>query len=214
MAVCPILTEGDLLYCAGLFDGEGSAGVYDHKGKYNYLRKDGTTIKVKGKQPILSVVMSDSDPIWFLSLCFGGNVTKYTPKQKVGAKSQYKLVHRWGASSRKALEVAKVLYQYVKNNSKAEQLNTIVSYYGLFDQKRSTKLATKFTGVHGSYDKSIKESDSEHPQDKKKFGGMTNKVIENSGTKAKYSNKVQKPVDSGEGDGSQKNEGGSKTDGM
>lgn len=75
-------------------------------------------------------------------------------------------------------------------------------------------MAVKFTGVHGSYDKSVKESDSEHKQDKKKFGGMTNKVIENSGTKAKYSNKVQKPVDSGEGEGSQKNEGGSKTDEM
>ena len=75
-------------------------------------------------------------------------------------------------------------------------------------------MAVKFTGVSGSYDKSVKESDSEHKQDSKKFGNMTNKVIENSGTKVKYSNKVNKPMDSGEGQGSQKNEGGSKTDGM
>lgn len=77
-------------------------------------------------------------------------------------------------------------------------------------------MATKFTRVNSDYDKKVKESDSEYPQDKKKFGNYMGEKsvkpysgVEN--TKQKLSQKINEPMDSGEGQGAQKNEGGSKT---
>lgn len=86
-------------------------------------------------------------------------------------------------------------------------------------------MATKFAREHGDYDKKVYDSGEkcseylmENPgQDKKKFSDYpTNRVKDYSGVggKQKLKQGINKPMDSGEGMGKQKNEGGSKTDDM
>ncbi len=112
----PILTEADLLYIAGLFDGEGTGGVYKHKKV------------VKGKAYFTSVAhlaiqMTDPDPVKFVSLCFPG---QYYHHMDSPSRKGLKPLSRWQCSSKQAREVAAVLLPYVKNLAKVQQLSAVV----------------------------------------------------------------------------------------
>ena len=115
MTATPILTEGDLLYIAGLFDGEGSAGVYKHADR-------------RMKRAQVCMGMTDPDPIRFLALCFGGKV--YEIQSNLPNR---KLRYDWRLADRRALGVANQLLPYVKNLSKVKQLTSIVEYFNMRD---------------------------------------------------------------------------------
>lgn len=114
----PILTNADLACLAGLFDGEGTAGVYLHKQRNNR--------NIPIRSPQVAVAMTDPDPIRFLALCLGGNV--YTCGRRTRGNRP---VYKWVRAHRKALHAAQALLPWVKNESKVEQLCRITQHYGM-----------------------------------------------------------------------------------
>lgn len=126
----PILTQADLSYCAGILDGEGTAGVYHGVRKYKYRISSGEVRQCKGTNVRIAVNMTDSDPVYFMALCFGGSVTK-------GKTSTGKILYRWQASTRTALYTVLRLLPYLKNKSKVRQVSSVVDYYERLDNKRT-----------------------------------------------------------------------------
>ena len=108
----PILTRGDLLYLAGLFDGEGSAGVYKHNISLNAY-------------PQIALGMTDKEPVQFIAFCLGGNI--YSKDKARNPK--YKKYYVWKVGCQKAYSAAKQLLPYVKNPAKIRQLTTVVNHY-------------------------------------------------------------------------------------
>lgn len=112
----PILTSTDLAYLAGLFDGEGHAGVYRHK----------QTVKGRSYETLvghITITMTDPEPVRFFALCFPG---QYYSKMCSPSRLKYKPVYRWQCSSRQARGVAKMLLPYVKNLAKVKQLEKVL----------------------------------------------------------------------------------------
>lgn len=131
----PILTAVDLSYLAGIFDGEGTAGVYHHPNKYQYTLKNGTTGIRTGKNVRIAVNMTDVDPVYFLGLCFGGSINK-------GKTQTGKVLYRWSVSTRQALSAANRLQPFLKNQAKVAQLQSIIDYYQHLDNKREVNRLT------------------------------------------------------------------------
>lgn len=108
----PLLSVGDLLYLAGLFDGEGHANVYAcGPNKSNLAGR-------------IQINMIDRDPIAFFAFAFNAHCVGQYSKTKIG-----KPVYTVQLTSRKALRVAQDLLPYVKNESKVRQLRKITSFY-------------------------------------------------------------------------------------
>jgi hypothetical protein len=124
----PILNEGDLLYLGGLFDGEGSAGVYSYLNR-GHRRKDGTYNWYQSNTTNISVNMTDPMPVYFIALCFGGSVTKVTNKKRKKDGGQCKPSFAWRAKLSLSRKIASALIQYVKNPSKVVQLQKVIDYY-------------------------------------------------------------------------------------
>ena len=132
----PILTEGDLLYIAGLFDGEGTGGVYKARSKY-FLKNGEERISTGGQTYRIAIGMTDVDPIRFLHLCFGGSFSmRLYPLGKAKHKACHKPMYDWSLSNRKARDFASAILPYVKNLSKVAQLEKVVNAYDLYDHNR------------------------------------------------------------------------------
>ena len=100
-----------LIYCAGLFDGEGSAGVYSAKHQY-------------GLVPTVQLAMTDKAPVKFFADTLGFHLYKNKKKTKSG-----KAIWRTQVTCQKALKAATLLLLFVKNPAKTKQLKKIVMYY-------------------------------------------------------------------------------------
>lgn len=114
---CPTLTAVDLAYLAGLFDGEGTAGMH------TYSQVRGSS-KRPVKKATMAVQMTDPDPVRFFALCFPGSYQSahLTPSAKAQG---YKPVYRWQCSARNARLVAAQLIPYSKNLAKIQQLQAV-----------------------------------------------------------------------------------------
>lgn len=112
------MTKLELSYLAGLFDGEGLAGVYIISRKKSITRKP-----YKTAAPLLQLRMTDKDPVIAFSKLGGWfGSSKAAPGGK-GPIWESRLSHRV------ALKAAKMLLPFCKNKSKHLQLNKIITHY-------------------------------------------------------------------------------------
>lgn len=120
----PILTPVDLSYLAGLFDGEGYAGVCNKNIKAKLGRSSRIAI-----MPLMALQMTNRDPVYFYSLYFGGSCLPYQSERLTKKGTPEKLCYRWSLAYQKAYYVAKAIFPFVKNESKVRQLASIIHHY-------------------------------------------------------------------------------------
>lgn len=109
-------TDGDVArsaYLAGIFDGEGHAGVHHLPSRGNRA------------YPVATVAMTDGEPVRLFRAVFGGYYRSY---KKATVR---KRVHVWFVSHRKALAVATALLPWTRNRSKIRQFGSILKHYGV-----------------------------------------------------------------------------------
>lgn len=113
-----------LAYIAGLFDGEGSAGVYvvNHN-RTNRSSKVRETYK--HFLPVAQLKMTDKDPVMFMKECFGGWYGTSKPAKPINRGP----IHEWKVSHRKALMFAQTILPWCINESKRKQLQGILDHY-------------------------------------------------------------------------------------
>ena len=142
------MTENDVAYFAGLFDGEGS--VYFKKMKQKKHKRPGkpvhnvTVIRME-------IAMTDKDPSkWCHDLFKCGHFGER--KVKEGYKRQW----RWRVAHRDALEVAMAIWPHVK--TKLHKVEQIIDHYEGYDGRPKNvvdlaeyRLTRKFNwNLHGS----------------------------------------------------------------
>ena len=105
-----------LNYIAGLFDGEGTAGVYwsNHGGKPRWL-------------VVAAVAMCDADPVKLCHSTFGGWYGAQKPDIRRNKPWRPQFV--WRVTGKTSLAFAETILPYLRNESKKLQLGKIVSYY-------------------------------------------------------------------------------------
>ncbi len=142
------MTENDIAYFAGLFDGEGS--VYFKKTKQVKHNRPGKPIH-NVTVIRMEIAMTDKDTIkWCHDLFKCGHFGER--KVKEGYKRQW----RWRVAHRDALEVAIAIWPHVK--TKLHKIEQIIDYYEDYDGKPKNvvdleeyKLIRKFRRqVHGT----------------------------------------------------------------
>ena len=119
----------NLVYLAGLFDGEGNAGVWHIERKVSNparLASGRKTISPRDV-PALQLKMTDEAPVKLLHNTFGGCF--FTYKIPSG-----KTVYGWRTSHRKAEIAAKALRPFVL--VKGQQLDKVLAYYNQPKQRR------------------------------------------------------------------------------
>jgi hypothetical protein len=112
------------IYLAGLFDGEGNAGVF-----HIQRRKSSPARLASGRQwvcaqdvPCMQLKMTDKDPVKLLHDSFGGSFSQYVIKSG-------KTAYVWRVTHRKALAAALALRPHSRNLAKHEQLDKVINYY-------------------------------------------------------------------------------------
>ena len=119
--------EMKLAYLGGLFDGEGSAGVYQIKRKHY---PNGSEYKTH--VPTMQIRMCDPEPVAFMLDVFPNawhGTTQPNGLSKAGLKK--KVVYEWRSSHKRALTIAIELYPYLINEHKKAQVASIIKHYGV-----------------------------------------------------------------------------------
>lgn len=106
-------TLNTLHYLAGVFDGEGHAGIHKglSRGKYSYM------------SPRLQVRMCDKEVVDEFPKLLGGRV------YKGGVTKNGKQMYQWAVASRKAQTAAFILRPFVRNSAKQVQLERVLGFY-------------------------------------------------------------------------------------
>lgn len=103
--------EASLAYAAGLFDGEGSVGVY--------IKSNGSIDTAQ-----LTMGMVDPKPVLFMQALFGGGVIKLDKSSR-----GYRTAWQWSIHSDNALNAAKLMLPY--SITKASELRLFVRFMSL-----------------------------------------------------------------------------------
>lgn len=106
--------DKELIYLAGLFDGEGCACV---------TREITPTRRPIRYKCLLTLQMTDSEPVKAMADYFGGGIT-YRDLSKLRRKNAYK----WTARGQKAGVAAKALLPFVKIMRKKEVLKAVIEF--------------------------------------------------------------------------------------
>lgn len=115
----------DLSYAAGLFEGEGSAGVYKVNRKtYRGREESGHWLWL----PVVQMKMCDPEPIDFMHSLFGGYKCSWHNKWDTLSPNP-KRVFDWKVSHRRALAVAQDLVLLMKSKRREDQLMKIINHY-------------------------------------------------------------------------------------
>jgi len=113
-AVYKFTRHEELIYLAGLFDGEGCAGVYRHKS--NSSRAGFTYVS------LLTVHMCDASPVEQFHDCFGGTF------DFVNRKLPRKGIFRWTVVGKLAAAIAAQLLPFSHNPRKAAALRCVIDF--------------------------------------------------------------------------------------
>lgn len=98
----------DLAYAAGLIDGEGSIGIYGKK-----------------LLPVVTVGMTDLEPVQWLADTFGGAVVSHwRPEEQ---RKHWKPVYRWQASTKAAYIFCRAVLPFLK--VKHRQALLVIRFY-------------------------------------------------------------------------------------
>ena len=111
------MLDADIAYVAGLFDGEGSAGVY------KITHHTGRDAGYSWWSPRLQITMYDPDPVLACAEILGGWFGEINPKDRDATG------YRWQAQTWTAFEIAKKLLPWVRNKAKVRQLQEVITYY-------------------------------------------------------------------------------------
>jgi hypothetical protein len=116
----PILTTADKSYLAGLFDGEGTAGIW----------KSGHTKAGNRCRPCAAIGMCDLDPIKFFQLCFGGSL--YVDKRDIKTNGKHKRMYllSWRGNKEIRYLIGSIL-PFSKNETKISQLQACLNWFNI-----------------------------------------------------------------------------------
>lgn len=133
------MKKTDLAYIAGLFDGEGSIGIY-----LNQSKKTKEGIKLSHYRLQCAVMLTDEFLIHLLQMHFGGEFYIYTRRDK----PIWRIVYRWSVNSKKALDFLETIIPYLKiKKPQAEiaiQFQKAIKprgYYPLTDKEQAVREA-------------------------------------------------------------------------
>lgn len=101
----------DIIYFAGLFDGEGTVTLT--KRNSNEYRS-----------PVITLTSTTKEIVYFCKSTFGGSVSD----QKI-SKDHYKKSYVWGISSNRAINTMKLIIPYIKEPKKISRINYIINNY-------------------------------------------------------------------------------------
>ena len=116
-----MVSESDIAYIAGLFDGEGSISYKQYMRKRKHQKKAYPTCSIR-----MEIAMTDrSVLIWLHEILAVGTVNpkRYKTKYTVGWKKQW----RWRCQFRDAYYVARLLWPYV--HVKLPGIQKIIEHY-------------------------------------------------------------------------------------
>lgn len=102
-----LIPTEDLAYMAGIFDGEGSAGIYR-----------------SGKVPTISIASNTQEILQIFLKYFGGSIYHTKKEKRLGQK-------QWSRACRKAVPLVMSLYPYLRNESKKNKFKLILNHYSL-----------------------------------------------------------------------------------
>ena len=115
-------------YLAGIFDGEGYAGIVKVSNRSKGLHKKSAKTRFLAKQsytrPMVQIGMSDPEPAAMFHKLFGGSIRITTPQKK-----DWLPLHRWTVVSRQAEKAAGVLIKFSQVERKKQQLREVLDYY-------------------------------------------------------------------------------------
>ena len=123
------MTQNDIAYIAGLFDGEGSV-EYTRR-----LEKRTKGRRYKVWRITLEMSMTDESVIrWVHEVLGVGTVSIRLKNKSPSSKPHWKKQWRWRCSFREALYVAKLLWPHAQ--TKLHKLEQIIDHYGTEDEAR------------------------------------------------------------------------------
>ena len=123
------MTQNDIAYIAGLFDGEGSV-EYTRR-----LEKRTKGRRYKVWRITLEMSMTDESVIrWVHEVLGVGTVSIRLKNKSPSSKPHWKKQWRWRCSFREALYVAKLLWPHAQ--TKLHKLEQIIDHYGTEDKAR------------------------------------------------------------------------------
>ena len=109
--MCDENVDAELMYLAGLFDGEGSAYISRGNANHNY----GTHLK-----PTIGICMCDDGPMRSWAAFFGGKVSV------IERESPRKPKYEWRANGRGSGEIAKILLPHSRIKRKRKALLCVI----------------------------------------------------------------------------------------
>lgn len=137
------MTELDLVWLAGFFDGEGSVGVYETGRK---TEGKGKPAMKRGLFLHACITQKDTAPlIWCKSRWGGSLCMRKDTEDRFGTG-----VWNWSVNSRKAYAFLREIYPYLK--FKKERVGICLEF-----QERKGGSGVRLTDEHREYERSVKE---------------------------------------------------------
>lgn len=160
------MRKEDLLWLAGLMEGEGSFMTINHRGK---LHREVYPAKYRiYKYPRVALAMIDEDIITRVSKLFNQKYTKVTPKQTLKNGLPKKEVFHFALTGKRAYELMLLLYPYMGTRRK-EQIKLATESYT--KELEITKLRSKEElrdlidkRERDKYGKLLKQNTKEHAE--------------------------------------------------
>jgi len=105
------MNKHDILYAAGLFDGEGTVSL---------MRK----MKKERRSPVVSLSSTTRELVDFMKSTFGGTIINVTAR-----RVHHRQAWHWQATHNRALEVLSQLYPYIREPEKKRRANLLLTGY-------------------------------------------------------------------------------------
>ena len=124
----------DLGWAAGIFEGEGNAGVYRVRVS-DFNKTEGKWARYVANHPMITVTNTDISILARFRVIVGTGTVRIAKH----ADERSRLLFHYRVEGRKALNVAKLLLPSIVSNRKRRQLETILNYYAhlVFNAKGS-----------------------------------------------------------------------------
>jgi len=116
-----MISEPQIAYIAGLFDGEGSVTYKQYFEKKK--NRDGGTRKTFTWRVVMEIAMTDESVIRLVHDLLGCGTVRKKSREKTGHKMQW----RWRCGFRDAYYVSLLLHPYV--HVKIDKINQIIKHY-------------------------------------------------------------------------------------
>ena len=122
-----MLSESDIAYIAGLFDGEGS--IHIKRGIENKKKHTGKGRRISNSMRIsMEITMTDESVLRWLHEVLGvGSLTKKPRKGRRKDGTRYLMQYRWRCTFRDAYYVCRLLWPYA--HTKLPKIQQVIEHY-------------------------------------------------------------------------------------